>query len=130
MVIRQDRFEEMADLDIDISSFTAKKLLLRPTKSQPAQDAHADSGSSPLEGRPYYDMHHSSTKTVFLPPLVQKSYGGPTLLTHSHPGHHDKCSCGLPNPKFCMLDLIASVHKYKDGNKQKEFAWVPMGICQ
>ena len=116
---------DMVDLDIDTTSFTAKKLLLRPTNSQPSSEDTALSSHRKKARR------LSSPKSVCLPPLLQKSYGETSSSDHgvaTHRSHGELCSCGLPNPKYCMLDLIASVQKFKNGRKRPEFAWVPMSI--
>ncbi len=48
---------------------------------------------------------------------------------HRRKGHvHHKCSCGLPNPKYCMLDLMEVMEKIKR-QQVKNTVWVPMSVC-
>lgn len=46
-------------------------------------------------------------------------------ISSQHGGGGGKCSCGLPNPKFCMLNLIDAMSKVK----KRQHIWVPMNIC-
>ena len=40
--------------------------------------------------------------------------------------HGGKCSCGLPNSKFCMLNLVEAIEKVKN---KRQSTWVPLNIC-
>ncbi|OWF36174.1 uncharacterized protein LOC110442007 isoform X5 [Mizuhopecten yessoensis] len=46
--------------------------------------------------------------------------------------HPDQCGCGLPNTKYCMLNvqpLFTSVGPQRHGSGRKKYVWVPMSIC-
>ena len=37
------------------------------------------------------------------------------------------CMCGLPNDKFCMLNLKSVISSAR--RRQRPYTWVPMSIC-
>ena len=39
-----------------------------------------------------------------------------------------KCSCGLSEPKYCMLHLMEVVHNFRKP-RHRQVAWVPMSLC-
>ena len=57
-------------------------------------------------------------------PVLKNNSNDSHAAMHQHGG---KCSCGLPNAKFCMLNLVDVIENVKKSKPRQ--SWVPLNIC-